>query len=70
MLTERHEEPGLSRAEAAEALDVSVRTVARYIEAGHLTAKKRKNGRIVITEASVKEFLAGEPALAEGGEQG
>lgn len=52
----------LTRAEAAELLRVSERTVDRYIKRGLLTAIQGRPGTqniVQISERSVTEFLAG-----------
>ncbi len=69
MMTERNAHGGVTREATAARLNVSVRTVARYIKYGHLTAIKRPNGRVLVAEESIEAFLRGEPALAEGGDQ-
>lgn len=64
MLTQRNESAGeyLTRAQVAKALQVSERTVDRYITEGLLPAKKLPGGRLVrIARADVA-------ALAEGGD--
>jgi len=67
-MTERNTDDGLTKPQAATKLSTSIRTVERYIAAGHITAIKRPNGRVLVDANSVDAFLKGEPALAEGGE--
>lgn len=50
--------------EAATKLNVTRRTIDRYIRNGHLPARKLPNGYIRIPQTSIDTFLEGEPALA------
>lgn len=57
-MTESHEPRQLvTRREAAEALQVSVRTVERYITDGKLDAYKTHTGRVAITQESIDALL-------------
>lgn len=54
----------MTTAEAAEALDVSVKTVTRWVAAGKLTPIKRlpgKRGALIFAASDVEAILAREP---------